>query len=166
MTNATAGVTFDFYGTGHPIRISWTAANSDDAWLVLDRNNNGTIDTGYELFGNLTTQPPDGERHGFRALAEYDKSENGGNADGKIDVVDSIFSSLRLWQDSNHNAISEPSELHSLSELGVTTLDLKYKESRRTDEYGNRFRYRGKVKDIYGLQIGRWAWDVFLVTQP
>lgn len=48
-------------------------------------------------------------------------------------------------------------------QLGVAILDLDYKESRRMDEHGNWFRYRAKVKDIQGAQIGRWAWDVFLV---
>jgi hypothetical protein len=165
LTAASAGVSFDLEANRLPQRWSWTVENSDDAWLVLDRNSNGTIDDGSELFGNFTHQPISDTPNGFKALAEFDSFARGGNGDGVIDQNDAIYSSLRLWQDSNHNGVSEANELHTLSELGVKTVELDYKLSKKTDEFGNRFKYRAKVKDSKGEQLGRWAWDVFLVSQ-
>ena len=86
--------------------------------------------------------------------------------DGVITVADTVLGSLRLWQDVNHNGVSEPGELFPLQLVNIATLELSYKTSKYTDQYGNEFRYRAKVKDTKGSQVGRWMWDVFLVRVP
>jgi hypothetical protein len=169
LTDAAGGVDFDLDSNATAEKISWTTSGTDDAWLTLDRNGNGTVDNGAELFGNYTPQPvpPNGQqRNGFLALAEYDKVVNGGNNDGIITKDDAIFASLRLWSDVNHNGISEPAELSSLSTAKLETIELDYKLSKKVDDYGNQFRFRSKVSDANGSQVGRWAWDVVLLSTP
>ena len=162
LTNAADGVDFDLNGDGVRDHLSWTRENSDDAWLALDRNGNNTIDTGAELFGNFTQQPEGEKKNGFLALAEFDKQANGGNADGLIDQRDAVFSSLRLWQDTDHDGVSQAAELQTLGALNIKSFALDFKESKKTDEFGNEFRYRAKVNDTKEGSVARWAWDVFL----
>ena len=166
LTDAVEGVLFDLHGTGEVRLWSWTASQGDDGWLTLDRNGNGVVDNGTELFGSATEQPasPEGEiANGFSALGVYDQVEHGGNADGLIDARDAIFQSLRLWQDVNHNGSSEEGELHPLLQVDVARIDLSYNNKKATDEHGNEFRFRARVWNRQGRHNGRWAWDVFLV---
>lgn len=160
LTDYAGGVDFGFFSADRKIRLPWTAAGSDDAWLVLDRNGNGTIDDSTELFGTRTpqTRTPGIVPNGFIALGEYDKTEAGGNSDGKIDASDFVFLLLRLWQDANHNGVSEPNELFGLPALNVSAIETEFKESMKHDQHGNIFRYRARMYD--GLGKSRWAYDV------
>lgn len=162
LTDAAGGVDFNLSGNGAPTRWSWTTVGSDDAWLALDTNDNNTVDSGLELFGNFTMQPQSDDPNGFTALAVYDMPTNGSNDDGTIDGSDAVYSRLRLWQDKNHNGVSEPDELHTLPSLNAESITLDYRESRKKDKYGNEFRYRAKVNGRGSSPTGKWAYDVFL----
>jgi hypothetical protein len=170
LTSSADGVTFDIAGDGHPIKIAWTAADSGNAFLALDRNHNGKIDNGKELFGNFTAQPESDEPNGYLALAEFDKPQNGGNGDGIIDSRDAVYSKLLLWIDEDHDGISEPDELHTLPELGVFSISLHYTDDHHDDPYGNWFHYRAALNPnpLDGAsKDGRWTYDVFFeVAQP
>jgi len=144
-----------------PSARAWTEANSDDAWLVLDRDGDGLINDGSEMFGNATPQPPPAEgtrKNGFLALAQYDDDRN-----GVIDERDAVFADLRLWQDVDHDGVSQPWELHALPDLGVAGISLAYAEAREADQHGNSFRYKAAVYGTPGSPVGMTAWDVWLV---
>jgi len=172
LTDLAHGVIFNLTGLG-AMKISWTDPSRGNAWLALDRNGNGFIDDGTELFGNFTPQPhiPGVPTNGFLALAVYDLPKNGGNGNGRIDPGDTIYSKLRLWVDGNQNGISEPSELHKLSEFDIAAIDLDYHLSHLEDRFGNRFSYKSYL--IEDNERGRGAgrdrrtiWDVFLLHNP
>jgi hypothetical protein len=165
LTDATQGVWFDYPGTGIKELTSWTAAGEDDAFLALDRNGNGSIDNAGELFGNYTDQPSTKlPRNGFLALALFDLPSYGGNDDGVVDSKDKMLQKLLLWRDADHDGVSSPDELSPLISNGITGISLDYRLSRRTDQYGNEFRYRSKVLSLPGAPANRWAWDIIFTT--
>jgi hypothetical protein len=145
--------------------MSWTDPNYRNGWLALDRNGNGTIDDFTELFGNVTPQPPTDRPNGFLALAVFDDPKYGGNGNGFIDPDDAVYSRLRVWIDTNHNGISEPNELHTLAELGIFKIGLKFWDDSFVDNYGNQFRYRGAVWQDDGTEKDV-CYDVFVRVRP
>jgi hypothetical protein len=169
MTDQKGGVKFDFYGSGKPHRIAWTAAGAQNGWLALDLNHNGKIDNGEELFSNVTPQPGLSAQHlGFKALAQYDDPKFGGNGDGVIDAKDAIYSKLLIWVDKNHNGVTDPGELMTLRGAGIKSIAVNYEDAHYPDIYGNQFRYRAKVVWTAASKNARqgWAYDVVLVTPP
>jgi hypothetical protein len=167
LTSVNDGVRFDLDADGVPELVAWTERDSDDEFLAMDRNGNGRIDDGSELFGNHTPAYPTGPvvttANGFEALKFLQSPSYGASrADAVIDAADAPFAQLLLWRDANHNGISEPDELRSLSDAGVVGISTEYKEKKRRDRYGNEFRQRGTIV----WQTGRDAiFDVWLQSR-
>lgn len=111
-------VVFDHNGDGIRTGTGWV--KSDDGFLVLDRNDNGTIDSGRELF-DVDTIKSNGAlaTNGFNALSDLDS-----NGDHVFDQNDDEFAHLQVWRDFNQNGISTANELFSLSELGIVSFNL------------------------------------------
>lgn len=141
LTSVADGVLFDINGDGVKERTAWTRANSDDAFLAIDFNNNGTIE-GAELIGGSTVP---GITNGFKALAALQLAESGVQR-GDISSDDPLYFKLLLWTDRNHNGVSEPSELRPFSEQ-FSAIGLAYKPTDRTDQHGNKFAWEGYVKE-------------------
>jgi hypothetical protein len=149
LTDASQGVLFDLDADGSPERVAWTEEDSDDAFIVMDRNGNGRIDDGSELFGNHTPAYGAGREgttaNGFDALRFLESPSYGLSVrDNVIDSADAPFAHLLLWRDRNHNGISEPEELEPLSGAGLRAVHTDYQTSRRRDRFGNEFRQRAK----------------------
>lgn len=162
MTDLAGGVRFDLDRDGLAELLSWTAPGSSWAFLARDRNLNGRIDDGGELFGNYSPQPLEtGDPNGYAALAVFDQAAFGGNDDGLIDARDTIFPFLLLWLDDNHDGVSQPGELKPASQK-LHEIELVVKESRARDRYGNQFRYRSKVTLADGKKSH--SVDVFLLA--
>jgi len=165
FTDAANGVKFDIRASGRPIQIPWTAKDSHTAFLALDRNHNGLVDDGSELFSNVSPQAPSpGGMNGFKALARYDLPELGGNGDGVLDAQDAIWPQLLLWIDTNHDGISQPGELHTLTDMGVRAISLSFDRIERRDDNGNLFLFRAAVAPNPDARVSHHAYDVFFVT--
>lgn len=135
LTSAADGVYFDLNGDGTLRKVAWTKPGAEVAFLALDRNGNGVIDNGSELFGNRTVA---GASNGFEALRQLSGDLTG----GVLDSADSFFASLLLWTDANHNGISEPAELEPAASV-LEAIGLGYTVSNRRDGHGNVFKFEG-----------------------
>lgn len=139
-------VPFDLSGVGVPGLYSWTSADSGDAFLCRDRDGNGRIENGRELFGNATLLAGGARaRHGYEALRELDLLGQGGNQDGRLTAEDFAFQELCVWVDEDHDGVSDPGEVLALWEAGVIEPSYEFHESRRRDAHGNQFRFQGSA---------------------
>ncbi|GHU55848.1 hypothetical protein FACS1894132_12550 [Clostridia bacterium] len=127
LTSLENGVHFDLDNNRFAEKTAWIG--SEDGFLALDRNGNGKIDNGSELFGDQFFMS-NGQKSsfGFEALADFDENE-----DGNIDENDAVFADLLVWIDANQNGISEKSELYTLDKLNITSISLDYSESNILD---------------------------------
>ena len=136
-------VYFDHDNNGFKEATAWI--EKDDGLLALDKDGNGKIDNGSELFGNHTvsntaygyTDPK--ATNGYEALKTYDI-----NNDNVIDEKDEIFSKLKIWKDKNSNGITDEGELSSLTHNNIKSIDLNYKEI-AMDENSNMVKQSSKV---------------------
>ncbi len=137
-TDLFAPVSFDLNGDGVPDRVAWTCGWTEEGFLWLDLNRNGTVNGGRELFGQGTLLPS-GETaaNGFEALEVYDGLSYGGNADGVISEDDLIWSHLRLWVDRNHDGISQRQEITSLRHFAIVAINLDFSRVQEVDGNGN-----------------------------
>jgi len=134
FTKPAAGVTFDVNADGQPELISWTEAGADVAFLALDRNGNGRIDDGSELFGDFTLP---GASNGFQALRLL-----AGTTAGSLTASNPLFAQLLLWHDRNHDGVSQAGELSPASAT-LEAIGLGYTVASRQDGSGNLFKYQG-----------------------
>ena len=143
-SNGHDGALFDHDKNGIRTATGWVG--KDDGFLVYDRNGDGVVNDGGELFGDNTLLK-NGERaaNGYQALADLDD-----NGDGKVDTADSAFAKLRVWRDLNQDGISQEGELLTLNEAKVKALNLANKNADRDLGNGNSLAEEGTYTDSDG----------------
>ena len=149
LTSSEEGVDFDINGDGVVERVAWTEAGAEIAFLAMDRNGDGQITSGRELFGNHTIQ---GSNNGFDALLRTAAEANSGVLTGSAAVDHPLFGRLLLWTDLDHDGISQPAELRPLGDV-FAEIGFGYQLHNRQDGHGNRYAFRGWA--LYRTKPGR-----------
>ena len=156
--NQFSGSLFDHDGDGIRTASGWVG--KEDGLLVYDRNGDGIINNGSELFGDATRLKNGGTAaHGFAALADLDD-----NGDGKIDAADKAFSSLRVWRDLNQDGISQEGELLTLEQAKVRSLSTSFRNTNRSLGDGNTLAQDGSYTTTDGQT--RQMGDLLLANDP
>jgi hypothetical protein len=161
FTSVADGVQFDIHNAGEPVRMSWTRARAETAFLAMDRNADGQITSGAELFGDNTPLKSGAiAGDGFEALAEFDD-----NHDGVIESSDAVWGRLLLWIDRNHDGKSSADEVQPLRQSPVVALETARQWVGRRDQWGNELRYMSHFRvNSGGATSRRLLYDVFFVT--
>ena len=153
-----SNVYFDHDGDGVLTKSGW--AGKDDALLVWDRNANGTIDTGAELFGDFTVLPNGTlAPNGFAALAALDA-----NGDGVIDASDPAFHELKLWRDTSQDGQTGAGELITLADAGIVSLNLAHTLKNQNLANGNQLTREGSFTRLDGTTGGMGEFKLALDT--
>jgi Ca2+-binding RTX toxin-like protein len=123
---------FDLDGDGFREHVAWTRGG--DGLLVYDRNGNGSIDDGSELFGSGYRETDAGGvqsrgTEGFDDLARLDS-----NDDGVIDAADAEYGALQIWIDADGDALTGAGELHTLASLGIVSISVTPVRPNNLDE--------------------------------
>ncbi|WGL98271.1 hypothetical protein QE177_14040 [Arsenophonus sp. aPb] len=133
------GVSFDFAGKGKKAQTGWV--HPDDGLLVWDKDNDGVISSGEELFGEDSLLANGTKaKDGFSALAPFDN-----NLDGLIDKKDNLWSEIKIWQDKNTDGISQANELTAMESIGIKSIELNAKQTNFYDKNGNFHQLMAKV---------------------
>ncbi|WP_122257040.1 calcium-binding protein [Pseudomonas syringae] len=129
--SAKSSVYFDHDGNGFSENSGWVG--KDDGLLVWDKNKDGKINQGVELFGNNTVGSSGHKAaNGFLALADLDE-----NQDGVFDIKDFAYAELNVWVDKNSDGIVDTDELLTLEQAGVKSISLSYAEPGKVDANGD-----------------------------
>ena len=139
LTSVADGVRFDIDADSQAEQLSWTERGTPVAFLAIDRDGDGAITSGRELFGRHTRP---GSANGFSALADINMDTNGAVARGSVNADDPLLAKLLLWTDANHNGTSERSELRPAGEA-FSDIGLGYQPQHGSDLFGNRFIFEG-----------------------
>jgi Ca2+-binding RTX toxin-like protein len=166
-------VLFDHDADGTRTGTGWL--QGDDAWLVLDRNGNGVIDSGRELFGVDTlisgtagTASAVYARNGFEALSTLDA-----NGDHVFNASDAAFTQVRLWRDLNQDGVSQANELSTLGSQNITGIGLTPSTTVTNLGNGNTItgtatvtRSNGTTTTAAGVGVNTTAANLDLVNNP
>ncbi|MHB0986824.1 MAG: hypothetical protein ACYC05_14700 [Sulfuricella sp.] len=107
-TGANKTVVFDVDDSGFMKNTAWL--DNNDGFLFLDRNLNGSIDSGRELFSNSIV---DLSARGLAGMRWIDS-----NYDGRLTAADPVWNELKIWQDANGDGLQEAGENTSLGNSG------------------------------------------------
>ena len=161
------GVSFDVNADGFPELVQWVRPGGDEAFIALDRNRNGLVDDGSELFGVGTPLFEGGKAaNGFVGLAQYDQPLLGGNDDGMISRDDAIWPELSMWLDSNADGIATVSEMRRPEALGLRSFGTIPKVRRYIDAAGNALPYWSWARTARPPKRAIMVDVYFLVLKP